>query len=376
MNAITAAPVEPIKPERFAPVLDAPVDALVLLYKRPDAYGAFMEALNAAIAPAVDADVNTTEGQDLMRSTAAKVASLKVRVVDTGKQITEDWRRETTRVNGFRNELEAKLQEVQDGVRAPLTAYQNAERARVELVTSVIDRLHQRAIIHLEATAAEITERAQKIRDNVNIDPLVFKDRTEEAKVLLRTTLEKLDAAAVQIAAREAQAARLAELEAAETARIAKEAEEQAARQAETDRLEREKREAQIALDAAEAARIEADREAQARIDRQQAAHAAELQRVADQAEAARVAEAARIEADRLAEAARIEAKRVADEAAAESKRQADAQRQNDIKHRANIRDEIVTSIRDITSATGQFNIEALVDAMVNGDVPHVVVNF
>ena len=236
-------------------------------------------------------DISTATGRDAIRSLAAEIASDKMKLIRLGKSLTEGWRESTKAVNAECNTIEARMDELKERVRAPLTEFENREKARVAG--------HEAALAEHAALAS--FEMAEPPSDLVRARLAAaqqpdtraweeFYNRAAAQRVGIEDNLKSMLAAAIK---REDEAAELVLLR-----------EQEAERQ-------RAEREAEIARQAAERARVEAEAKAAeeaARVAREAAEREAETARVAAEAQAkverekaAAVAAAAKAETERLA---------------------------------------------------------------------------
>lgn len=304
-------------------------------------------------------DMNTAKGRDMRRSAAAKVAKFKSHIDKSRLEITAEKRREIAEINASSKLLIEGLARIQEEVRAPLTEWEEAEKKREELVETTIARIKAAALVTISDTAASVSARGNEIYE-IEIDPEVFKKRTDEATEAQAATIKALHEAMNVLRDREEMAAKLAAMEAAEAERLAKEAEAEAARQAK-EREDREAREAKereerLVQEAAEQAKREAEEAAQREIDA--------ANRRAEEAEREAAAERQRI-ADKEAEEQRI-----ADAQAAEQ-----ARREKNAAHRRKIMGTVKQSIMEVGGITDEAAM-AIVRAMAKGNVPHVTVQF
>lgn len=242
---------------------------------------------------AFKADVTTPAGRKAIASMAHKVASTKMDLIRLGKGLTEDWRTKTKAVNAECNVIEERMDALRNQVRAPLTAYEDREKARVHAHNEAI---HAVALIDPALCYAPSHDITLEIARRMEMPARNWEEFRERAVfehgVMLRTLRT--------------------------WCKVAEEREETAA-EAERQRVR----------EAAEVARIQAEREEQIRIEAAAKARAdAEAA-----AEAARVAEEQRVEAERAAEVERVEqqraeAARVAQEAIEAKKRRIEEARQ------------------------------------------------
>lgn len=314
---------------------------VVSLYSTDGLFEALMDMVEKEVADARKADVTTKTGRDLMRSKAAMVASLKVKVDDIGNKLNADARDAIKKNNALRTAFVDRLQTVQNTVRAPLTEWETAETARVAEVDRVITKMVEMGRLLIDDTAATIQARIDRL-EAATFREGVFSDRLVEAQTVRETAVKELEIAHHNRVVIEAQAARVAELEAKQAARDA----EDAARDAQA-RAEQEERERQAQVQA-EAERLTNQRLEQAMRD-QQANHDREVARLQQQ------------RLDEQAEAQRLEHDR--------------QQRQRDADHRQTIHQAIEAAFlrHDAFTTATAFEAATLV---MNGEIPHVTVNY
>ncbi|HET6610137.1 MAG TPA: hypothetical protein VFG62_25965 [Rhodopila sp.] len=312
-------------------------------------------------------DVTTPRGRKEIASLAYRVSTTKAELIRLGKGLTEEWRKATKAVNEECNVLEANMDELRDKVRAPLTAYEDREKARIKGHEDALDAIRENPAWGPTESSTEIRSRIAALENYPTRNWEEFEQKAADALAneLLRAKAFLIDALAreeaemeaerqrleaeeaARVAAEKAQREREARIaaEAAEAARVAAEARAAEAAAMERQRVERERldaedarREAELAAQAEieameEARRIEADRARQA----EERAANAERERLAAEkrAEAARIEAAARAERDRLA-AIEAERARVAAEKAAEEAAAAERARNLEIKRRVN----------------------------------------
>ena len=222
-----------------------------------------------------DHDLSTAAGRKRTASLAAKVAKLKVKLDDLGKDLVSDWKTKAKAVDKNRKAMRDSLDELKVEARKPLTEWED-EQARIEA-----EKLAK--------------EEAEKLLDQFNTDHelALFMDEKvtaelEEAARLVEQERVKLEDAMKQ------EAAEAATKEAEEKAKVERERLERekadaeaATKEADRQRIAAEER-AKLEAEQAESRRIEAERQA-----KEDAATAAENAR---QAEMARVVLLARQE--------------------------------------------------------------------------------
>ncbi len=320
-----------------------------------------------------DHDLSTGAGRDRTRSLAAKVAKLKVRLDDMGKEVVADAKAKVKAVDASRKSMRDELNELKDEARKPLTDWEDEqERIKAEKL----------AILAAERLAAEIEtahEMALLIDENIN------RGAAEAAAEIERLLQEEKDKHAREQAEREERLKH----EAAENARI--EAEQKA--QTERDQIEQERRDAlrreQEAKDKADQAvrdRIASEERAiqqqkkaeRDRIQAEERATAQEQERINAEA---RAKENARIQAEQ-AEIRRKESEERARQQ--EIQRQQDEknriqreqeQRENDTKHKGAINRQAVAELMEWAGLTHD-QAKAAVTAMAKRQISSVTINY
>jgi hypothetical protein len=367
MNA--PAQIEPIVVEaEEIPVL-AKVDAdpKLLLLGKVDREAYFAQ-LKAEVSSEGE-DISTAAARDRIKSKAQSIRTRKASIDRTRKGLTEHWRQQTNAVNAVGKVLEAEYDALIEEVRAPVTAWEDAEKARIAEADRIIEWLINAKTVSYGMTAEDVEYRLNAIR-GANLNSEILGVRTEMAEDLKAEAVNALTEAVTGLKAQEAQAAELERLRAeqerqriaaeqAEADRRAKEAAEAAAK-AEAERLERAKAEA------AEQAKREAEEAAR----REQEVRDAEARRQVEQAEA-RAREAERAAA---AERQRIADLEAAQKAAADAQAAEKARREADLAHREQVIDAAAEALT--TLGLTKKLATAVVNAVAAGNVPNMKVAF
>jgi len=263
--------------------------AAIVLFEQ-DRFEARLAELRAG-APA-PADMSRAKNRDALRSYASDIRSEKASIDRDRLRLTKEWRDLTAKVNGAWKDVEARMDELAAEIRAPLTEWEEREKARIAECDKIITDIALAGVITIEDTSASVRQRGMDVWA-IQIDAERFGDKFEQATQAKASAVANLKAALARLTQEEADKAELERLRA------------EAAERAEKDR---------IAAEQAEAARLEAERAEQTRI----AAEQAEAQRLAD---IEREKEHQRIAAEQ--EAARIEQARK--DAAEKAQRDAEA---------------------------------------------------
>ena len=352
----------------------------------PEKFDAFFSRVKAEtdkLAP----DTSTPKGRQEIKSMAFKVKKTRTFIDAERKKLIEPAQSIVDKANKAGKLIRDKLLEHEVEVRAPLTEWEAAEEKREKDVADGLAWLRNQAVVLAEETSTQIGERAETLKAFA-VDPEVFQDAVMIADNLKTLALDALREAWTRQNKAEKDAIRLAELEAANEAREERErvereereakekADREALEKAEKEKADLEAAEAEkaaAATQAAEAAKQAAEQAAQVERDRLAAAHEAELaaeKKRADDAEAARKAEADKVAAEKAEADRQAEAKRKADEA-----------RQADRDHRSAIMREAKASLMVVISsqpddATPEQIAVAIIRAVANMEIPNMQVNF
>lgn len=270
-------------------------------------YYAIVEKRVAGIAH----DISTKKGREQCASDAYKVTRTKTAVGKAGSDLAAHYKEIPKKIDVGRRWWNDKMDELRDKVRAPLDAWEEAEKQRIALHRADLDGMADQA---REVGGLDVETLRQRI---ATVESAVIGESWEEfeaeAHRVKAKALEILNVALAERQKYEAEQAELADLR---------------RKQAEQEQKDRE---AEIARQAADKARADAEAKAQAERDAA-AKREADARAAAEQAERER-AEA--IERQKQAEA-RAEAEKLAAEQrakdAAESARQAEIKRQADEK--------------------------------------------
>lgn len=276
-------------------------------------------------------DVSTKKGRDAIASMAYKVAKSKTALDNIGKELAAEQKEIPKKIDAERKWMRDLLDLWKDEVRAPLTAWEEAEAAREAKhktgVQWLSDQGREIGFLKLDELQAAIAA----------VDARVVDESWEEFEAEAhRAKARTLDALTTAIAAREREAAEqaeLAKLRAEAAAREQKEREERIAREA----AEHTRREAEAKAQAEREAAIRREQEAKAaaecrELELKLAAERAEREK----AEAIQREQQAKADAERrAAEAVAAEQRRIAQQQAAEA---AEAKRREaDKSHRQRV---------------------------------------
>lgn len=325
-----------------------PKETALEVYSKPSGLEPWLEKIRAEVSGHVP-DLKTKKGRDAIASLAFKVRKVKTALDGMGKQLVDDLKDVPKRIDAERKRMRDTLDALADDVRAPLTAWEQAEEARQQQHQQGIEWFRLRADENRDLDAAELRATIADVQARA-VDASWEEFEAEAHRVKARA-MDALSRALVAREKHDAEQAELARLRAVEAAREQKEREERIAREA----AEQAQREAEARAQAEREAVIRREQEAKAAAERREL----ELKLQAEQAKADKIAAEQRAEQERLAA---IEREKQAVEAA----RQAEIKRQADAK----AAEEAETARREADKAhKGNVNRAAL-DAFVAGGMP------
>lgn len=290
-------------------------------------------------------DHSTAKGRKEVKSLAAKVSRSKTLIDEVGKEENEERNRLNKEVNAIRNMAKDRLDALRDKIKKPVDDWEAAEAERVRQHMIRMD------IFALErATGHDDSATIQGVIDTITAAEVdvSWEEYEADAKAARAAALVKYEADLGIAKAREAQEAELEALREEKVKRDQEAADRAIAEQKEKDEAEKKARAEREKAEAVQAERI-ANAKAE---ERRRIEHAEEL-----------AAAKRQVEEEVQAERDRIAAEKAAEE-------EAQAKRAADKKHLQKIRAEVVASIVAINAE----NYEEIVDAMLAGEIKHVIV--
>ena len=297
-----------------------PAETALDVYSKPGGLDPWLDKIRAEVTGQVP-DLKTKKGRDAIASRAHKVGKAKVALDDIGKELVAKLKDVPKKIDAERKRMRDLLDALKEEVRAPLTAWEQAEDDRVQR--------HKDAIEGIVALVVDSGEPAESIRaalaavEAVAIGPEWEEFEPEAARTKDKALTNLRDRLAARVKY-DAEQAELARLRADAAAREQKDREQRIAREA-AEKAQREANE-----------RAQAEREAAARREADALAAAETARLNAQLAEERRAAAEKQAEIDRLAAAERerlaAEQAERAQIQAAEDARQAEIKRQADAK--------------------------------------------
>lgn len=295
-------------------------------------------------------DATTAAGRKALASLAYSVAKAKTAIDNEGKDLVSDAKAKIKIVDNNRAYVRNTLSDLQDEIRAPVTAYEQAEKEKQEQIEAALSSL-SRLTITADAFGNPLSS-ADLIQAKAEAEG-VQNQHEEEAINLKKTEVITFLSNAIEAAKiREEQQAEIARLKQEKEARERAEAEAQAKARAEKERAERD---ARIAEEAAEAERKKV-------LAEQKAAHDAEVRRLEEEKRKAE------------AEAYRMLAEQKAAEEAEKKRLEEEAKRAADVEHKRTINRAILEQM----AACGieQKAAEQFLSLVIKGKVANIKVTY
>ncbi len=279
-----------------------PKETALQVYSAPQGLDPYLAKIKEELDAFVP-DVSTKKGRDAIASIAYKVAKGKTALDNIGKDLVAELKDVPKKIDAERKRMRDLLDQWKDEVRAPLTAWEEAEEARKAEHQACITRIQFFGQGFDGVDAATLKQRLEAL------EAIAIGEHLEEYEAEAhRAKAKTMDALAAALAAREkheAEQAELAKLRAEAAAREQKDREERIAREA----AERAQREAEAKAQVEREAAIKREAEAAAAAERREL----ELKLAAERAEREK-AEALQREQQAKADAERREAEAVAAE--------------------------------------------------------------
>lgn len=342
----------------IATIIETNPVAVLIDTKTYDDFYAHIKAEVDAFEP----DLTTVSGRKQIASMAYKVTRTKTAIDAAGKALNEDARKQINKVDEQRRKIRADLDALAEDVRKPLTEWEKAEEDRIAKVAKFFEAVRAlRTVLH--GAGSEMMKRDLDDLNAMSVDQLIFLDRADEAENALTEARQHLADAIATAEKTEENERELARLRSEQEARV----------KADLEAAEKRERE-RLAKEAADRAEAESKRREEEAAERARAEEKRLAEEAIAKAEREKQAAIQKAEAEKLAlirEQERKEAERKAEEERAAAEQ---AKREANKRHRAKLTKEAVGSIRalGIDAETS----ELIVDAIINGKIPHIEMRF
>lgn len=313
-------------------------------------------------------DMSTKKGRDQCASDAYKVAKTKAAVEKVGAALSAHYKEVPKKIDASRRSWKEQMEKLQAEIRAPLDAWEKAEKERVEA--------HQEAILSIKGFGANLAgSTSDQLKNALEaVHSIRMGEHWEEFEPLAARAkdeaIEALNAAIENAIKREQEAEELARLREEKAAQEKAEQERQIAEAAAKEAEEKAKREAQAAIEESQ----RREREAKEAADKAEADRIAAILAQKHAEEAAKAEREAAIERERLAveqarkdEQQRQEAERMR----LENERQA---RERDTENKKRVNNEILDDL--IQAGIDDAEARLIIAAIVKGRIRNVQINY
>lgn len=236
----------------------------------------------------LDTDLSKAKNRDAIKSLAYKVTQSKTYIDKAGKAVVDELKELPKKVDASRKQCRDELDALSEEIRKPVTAWEDAEKARVaaEELVKQIERDHEEA---LQMNELHDLRKAEEERKRIEHENEIKRQAVEQARIEAEQKAQRDREAAELKAKQEREAAELKARqeveEAAKREREAREAQERAEREKQ-EAIAKAEREKLAAVEAERRKAEEAERTRLAEIERQKQE---ELKRQADTAHRAKV---------------------------------------------------------------------------------------
>lgn len=236
----------------------------------------------------LDTDLSKAKNRDAIKSLAYKVTQSKTYIDKAGKAVVDELKELPKKVDASRKQCRDELDALSEEIRQPVTAWEDAEKARVaaEELVKQIERDHEEA---LQMNELHDLRKAEEERKRIEHENEIKRQAAEQARIEAEQKAQRDREAAELKAKQEREAAELKARQEVEAAakreREAREAQERAEREKQ-EAIAKAEREKLAAVEAERRKAEEAERARLAEIERQKQE---ELKRHADTAHRAKV---------------------------------------------------------------------------------------
>ncbi len=273
----------------------------------------------------LDTDLSKAKNRDAIKSLAYKVTQSKTYIDKAGKAVVDELKELPKKVDASRKQCRDELDALSEEIRQPVTAWEDAEKARVaaEELVKQIERDHEEA---LQINELHDLRKAEEERKRIEHENEIKRQAAEQARIEAEQKAQR-DREAAELKAKQERES--AELKARQEVEAAAKREREA-REAQ-ERAEREKQEAIAKAEREKLAAVEAER------------------RKTEEAERARLAEI-------------------------ERQKQEELKRQADTVHRAKVNNQAMQDL--ISAGIPEDCAKACIIAIAKGSVSSVKINY
>lgn len=153
------------------------------------------EKLKANVFPVIH-DVSDKKNRDQIKSLAYSVSRSKTAVDNYGKELVAGIKEQAKVIDNKRKFWRDECDKLRDSVRAPLTAWENEQQAKIDAVKEKIDSMKNYSVVSIDTTPEEIQKRIDRIK-KAELSEEVYGDLLSEAKLVKYEAIESLESALI-----------------------------------------------------------------------------------------------------------------------------------------------------------------------------------
>ena len=215
---------------------DLPEVKEIVIFTPEEVHGVFsieggvqnlFEKLKAHVFPLVH-DVSDQQGRDKIKSLAYSVSRSKTVVEAHGKELVSEIKEKAKEIDSQRKFWRDSCDDLRSKVRAPLDAWEAAEKEKIDEILEKIKAIGNFAEISFQSPVDQIESRIEKLKAK-DILPEIFGEMLAEAKLTKYEAIEKLEAVLAQ--SKEFHAAEAEKIEKIKSEAVKKQKEESDARE-------------------------------------------------------------------------------------------------------------------------------------------------
>jgi DNA repair exonuclease SbcCD ATPase subunit len=238
-----------------------PTQSVLDVFKQAEGIQPYLDQIKDAVNGRVY-DMEVKKDRDDMRSLAARIASSRVYIDGVGKELTAEYKKLPAMIDATRKYARETLEALQTEFRAPLTDFEEAEKALEQAITDTIDAIGALTLNTAECDSDELQARLE--RAEAFVIPKEWAKKQQMAAATAKDlAIEVLPALIAKRTQEEVDARELAERRAADARReLERQARDKADREA-RDKIEAAERQAREAQENAQRQIDEANRRAE-----------------------------------------------------------------------------------------------------------------
>ncbi|HIH4992050.1 TPA: cell envelope biogenesis protein TolA [Morganella morganii] len=216
----------------------------------------------------LDTDLSKAKNRDAIKSLAYKVTQSKTYIDKAGKAVVDELKELPKKVDASRKQCRDELDALSEEIRQPVTAWEDAEKARVaaEELVKQIERDHEEA---LQMNELHDLRKAEEERKRIEHENEIKRQAAEQARIEAEQKAQRDREAAELKARQEVEAAAKREREAREAQERAEREKQEAIAKAEREKLAAVEAERRKAEEAERARLAEIERQKQEELKRQ-----------------------------------------------------------------------------------------------------------